>query len=135
MAQVEIRKIIETWKSCGESYSEAARRLGVDRRTVKRWVGTREAALGVCALASGEEKIDGGEATQAGVDRRVGRPGEDLAGSHGLVPGEACGVGPGTRFEGLPINDTPVSEEVRVGAAQHQTAKASVPERPGNETP
>lgn len=38
MARVEIRKIVETWKVCGENYSEAARRLGVDRRTVKRWV-------------------------------------------------------------------------------------------------
>lgn len=34
----EIREIIETWKACGENCSEAARRLGIDQRTVSRWV-------------------------------------------------------------------------------------------------
>ena len=38
MHQREIREIIETWKACGENYSETARRLGVDRRTVSHWV-------------------------------------------------------------------------------------------------
>ncbi len=34
MHRKEIREIIETRKACGENYSEAARRLGVDRKTV-----------------------------------------------------------------------------------------------------
>ena len=38
MAREDIRRIIETWKACGENYSETVRRLGIDRRTVKRWV-------------------------------------------------------------------------------------------------
>ena len=57
--------------------------------------GTREAALGVCALARGKEKVDGAEAAQEGVDSRVESPGESLARSHGLLPGEAGGVSPG----------------------------------------
>ena len=38
MKRVAIRTIIETWKASGENYSKAARQLGIDRRTVKRWV-------------------------------------------------------------------------------------------------
>ena len=91
--------------------------------------------MGVCALARGKEKVDGAEAAEEGVDRRVGGPGESLARSHGLLPREAGGVSPGARVEGLSVDDTPVSEEIRVGQAQHQTAKAFVPEWPGDETP
>jgi len=38
MPRVPIRTIIETWKTCGQSYSATARQLGIDRRTVRRWV-------------------------------------------------------------------------------------------------
>jgi transposase InsO family protein len=38
MQRREIREIIETWRQCGGNASEAARRLGIDRRTVSRWV-------------------------------------------------------------------------------------------------
>lgn len=38
MPRKEIREIIETWKECEGNSSEAARRLGIDRRTVIKWV-------------------------------------------------------------------------------------------------
>lgn len=38
MPRVPIRIIIETWKACGQNYSATARQLGIDRRTVRRWV-------------------------------------------------------------------------------------------------
>jgi IS30 family transposase len=38
MSRKEIREIIETWKACDGDYSEAARRLGIDRRTVREWI-------------------------------------------------------------------------------------------------
>ena len=38
MPRVPIRTIIETWKTCGQNFSVAASQLGIDRRTVKRWV-------------------------------------------------------------------------------------------------
>ena len=97
--------------------------------------GTREAAVGVCALARGEAKVYGAQAAQEGAEGGDGEPGEGVAGSHGLLPGEAGGIGPGARLESLSIDDTPVSEENRVGPAQHQTAKAFIPEWPGNEAP
>ena len=97
--------------------------------------GTGETTLGICALARSEATLDGTEETQEGAVWRDGKPGEGVAGSHGLLPGEAGGVGRGPRFEGLRIEHTSVSEEVRVGSAQHQTAKASIPEWSGYETP
>lgn len=97
--------------------------------------GTREAALGVCALARGEAKVDGTEAAQESAEWGYGKTGEGVAGSHRLLPREAGGVSPRPRFEGVTFDDTPVSKEVGVGQAQHQKAKAFVPERQGNETP
>lgn len=38
MQRREIREIIEMWRECGGNASETARRLGIDRRTVSRWV-------------------------------------------------------------------------------------------------
>jgi len=97
--------------------------------------GTREAALGVCALARGEEKVDGAEAVQEGADKGDGSPGEGLARSDRLLSRETGSVSPGARAEGLSVYDPPVSKEIWVGQTQHQTAKAFVPEWPGDETP
>ena len=41
MSRIPVRTIIETWKACDQNVSETARRLHVDRRTVKRWVDFR----------------------------------------------------------------------------------------------
>ena len=38
MSRIAIRTIITTWKACDQNYSATARQLGIDRRTVKRWV-------------------------------------------------------------------------------------------------
>lgn len=38
MSRLPIRVIITTWKACNQNYSATARQLGIDRRTVKRWV-------------------------------------------------------------------------------------------------
>lgn len=38
MSRLQIRAIITTWKACNQNYSATARQLGIDRRTVKRWV-------------------------------------------------------------------------------------------------
>lgn len=38
MSRLPIRAIITTWKACNQNYSATARQLGIDRRTVKRWV-------------------------------------------------------------------------------------------------
>jgi len=38
MSRLPIRDIITTWKACNRNYSATARQLGIDRRTVKRWV-------------------------------------------------------------------------------------------------
>jgi len=38
MPRIPIWIIIETWKACGQSYSRTACALGIDRRTVRRWV-------------------------------------------------------------------------------------------------
>ena len=97
--------------------------------------GTGETTLGICALAGSEAAVDGTEAARESAVRGDGEAGGGVAGSHGLLPGEAGGVSPGARLEGLTIDDTPLSEEVRPGSAQHQTAEASIPERPGNATP
>ena len=91
--------------------------------------------MGICALARSEAALYGAEEAQEGAVWRDGKPGEGVAESHGLLPGETGGVGRGPRIEGLRIKHTSVSEEVRVGSAQHQTAKASAPEWSGNETP
>ncbi len=46
MSRREIREIIETWKACDANYSEAARQLGIDRRTVREWVWRGRQASG-----------------------------------------------------------------------------------------
>jgi len=46
MARKRIRQIIETWKECGGNYSEAARRLELDRKTVRHWVREGRGARG-----------------------------------------------------------------------------------------
>ena len=97
--------------------------------------GSREATLGVCTLAGSEAAVDGTEAVQGVVERRIGKPGEGMARSHGLLPGEAGGIGPRPRIEGLPIDNTPVSEASRHGSSQYQTEKAFIPEWAGDETP
>lgn len=38
MQRKEINEIVETWKECGGNYYEAAQRLGIDRRTVCKWI-------------------------------------------------------------------------------------------------
>ena len=38
MPRVPIHSIIETWKACKQNYFEGARKLGINRRTVKWWV-------------------------------------------------------------------------------------------------
>ena len=38
MSRLPIRDIITTWKACNQNYSATARQLGINRRTVKRWV-------------------------------------------------------------------------------------------------
>ena len=91
--------------------------------------------MGICALARNEAALYGAEEAQEGAVWRDGKPSEGVAESHRLLPGEAGGVGRGPRYEGLRIEHTSVSEEVRVGSAQHQTAKTSIPEWPGYETP
>ena len=97
--------------------------------------GTRKAALGICALARVEAGLDSAQATLEGLMWRDGEPGEGIAGSHWLLSGEAGGVSPEPRVEGLRIEHTSVSEEDRVGEAQHQKAKAPIPEWSGDETP
>ena len=95
--------------------------------------GTRETALGICTLARGEAKVDGAEAVQEGAVWGDGKPGEGMTGSHGVLPREAGGVSTGPRLEGIAVDHTPVSEEVRVGPSQRQKAKPFIPEWTGHE--
>ena len=46
MPRIQIRTIIETWKAFGQNNSLTARQLGIDRRTVKRWVDRGRQAWG-----------------------------------------------------------------------------------------
>ena len=91
--------------------------------------------MGVCALAGSEAAVDGAEAAQESVEGGGGHPGEGMERSHGLLSREVGGIGPRPRLESIPINNSPLSEAGRLSSSQHQTAKAFIPEWPGNETP
>ena len=64
--------------------------------------GTREAALGVCALARGEAKVYGAQAAQEGAEGGDCEPGEGVAGSHGFLPGELAVLAQGQGWKVSP---------------------------------
>ena len=132
MTRVPIRTIIETWKAFDQNISEAARQLGIDRRTVKRWVNRGRQPRGYVRWQGVERQSTAPKHPKRVLWGEAGARVRRLREATGFCREKLAVLAQG---QGLEVSASSVSTAGGLDSAQHQATATPFSEWPSHAAP